>query len=63
VGLLASSGRPLSQIAQEWGWRRSRHALADFRKEFGYKKSRDLIQPDLFSPTTVTAQEFVKHFR
>ena len=31
----------------------------DFRKEFGYKKSRDLIQPDLFSSTAVwpTLQE------
>ena len=31
-----------------------------FRKEFGYKKSRDLIQSDLFSPLTIwpTAQEF-----
>jgi len=31
-----------------------------FRKEFGYKKSRDLIQEDLFSPKTVwpSPQEF-----
>lgn len=36
----------------------------DFRKEFGYKKSRDLIQPDLFSPNAVwpTAQETTGFF-